>query len=225
MREEYYWGDIANNTEMGRYITRKELGLLHLFFQDRKIKSCLDIGCGSGRFSLPLYDLGVNVIGLEKKLIPLYELQHKDAWIPIVLGDATCMPFQDSCLDCIIVIEVIDYFVNIEAFIQECHRILTEHGYLCFTFSNTNSWKRFLHRILSQYRTFYRVNFRYMKQALEKNGFQLEIISGFNWLPFGRISNNKLIKLLERLETLLQLRRLPHFSPWIFFGAKKRENS
>jgi len=223
MSEEYYW-DIANATEMGRYLTRKEIGLLRFFFQDsRGIKSCLDIGCGSGRFSLPIRELGVRVTAMENDLLPLSKLQNKGREIFTILGDAICLPFKDSCFDCIVGIEVISYLPNIDTFLQECHRVLNEHGYLCLTFSNRSSYKRYLHRLRSQFRIFYRQSFAGIKAALEKQGFQLEAISGFNWLPFGRGSNSKLIRVFERLEVLLCLGRLPSISPWVFLVARKRE--
>lgn len=84
--EEYYW-DIANATEMGCYLTRKEMGLLDSFFQNhRGIKSCLDVGCGSGRFNFAIYDRGIKVVGLEKDLLPLHKLQNNGGGVGYLLS-------------------------------------------------------------------------------------------------------------------------------------------
>jgi len=227
MSGEYYW-DIANTTEMGRYLTRQEMSFLRSLFQNStSIESCLDVGCGSGRFTLPvhaLYTQWKRVIGLDIDLLPLTKLKKKgEAEISIILGDATCLLFKDSSFDCIIAMEIVDYFPNMDTFLQECYRVLNEHGYLCFTFSNRNSWKRYLHRLLSQYRTFYRLSLADIKAVLEKRGFKLEAARGLNWQPFGRTSNNKLIRVAERLETLLHLYSLPSLSPGVLITARKQE--
>ena len=74
--EDYYW-DIANATKMGEYLTRKELKFINSFLENSNISTCLDVACGSGRFSIPISQHGINVVAVDYDLIPLRKLKDK----------------------------------------------------------------------------------------------------------------------------------------------------
>ena len=74
--EDYYW-DIANATKMGEYLTRKEREFVDSFFEGSDIGICLDVACGSGRFSIPISQHGINVVAVDYDLVPLRKLIEK----------------------------------------------------------------------------------------------------------------------------------------------------
>jgi 2-polyprenyl-3-methyl-5-hydroxy-6-metoxy-1,4-benzoquinol methylase len=82
--EEYYW-DIANATKIGQYLTKKEAKFIDSVLEGNPYnKSCLDIGAGSGRFAIPLYEKGFAVVALEYDLIPLRKICEKNKNIPTI---------------------------------------------------------------------------------------------------------------------------------------------
>lgn len=223
--EDYYW-DVANKTKMGEYLTRKERGFIDLFLKDNSISSCLDVACGSGRFSIPISKKGIKVISLDYDIVPLIKLKANDGSsksIQICRGDANKLPFKNSSFDCIVSIETVDYIDAIN-FLRQCKEILRKNGFLIFSLSNNSSYKKYLHRALSKHRTFYRYSFRDIKLCLQKEGFKVERCIGYNWIPFKRNSNTSLISFFEFFETLFCMHCFPSISPWIFFIAKKKED-
>ena len=74
--EDYYW-DIANATKMGEYLNRKEQEAIDSFLKSNEIGTCLDVACGSGRFSIPISQHGINVVAVDYDLVPLRKLKDK----------------------------------------------------------------------------------------------------------------------------------------------------
>lgn len=225
MTEKYYWDvDVANATKMGMYLTENEMRFIDSFLDQHTIKNCLDIGCGSGRFSVPLHKKGINMTALDCNTLPLNILKEKAPDIKTLCLDASNgLPFENSSFDCIIAIELVDYLPDLTSFFKECNRVLKSGGFLLFTSANKNSYKNLLHKIFSRYRTFYRFSFTDVKSSIEKSGFLVEKVCGFHWIPCDRVSSSKLIPFFESIEKKMKLQNLPSISPWVFFIAKKEK--
>ena len=139
-----------------------------------------------------------------------------------IRADANRLPFKESSFDCIVSVETVDY-LDAKDFFRECNKVLRNTGYLLLASANKHSYKRYVHRVLSSYRTFYRYSFEEIRSYLEEEGFKIEKCVGYNWIPVKRNSNSVLIGVFEFLEKILRLNHLPRISPWVFFIAKKRE--
>ena len=87
-------------------------------------KIYLDVGGGSGRFSIPLFKTGADIVCLDYNLTALSILQKKESSIPLIRGDGQKLPFRDSTFDAVLVIEAIEYMADKDLFIKECHRVL-----------------------------------------------------------------------------------------------------
>lgn len=220
--ESYYW-DIANETKMGDYLTRKEREFIDSFLEDKNIGTCLDVACGSGRFSIPISQTGINVVAVDYDLVPLKKLKAKNGStsIQICRGDANKLPFKKSSFDYIVSIETVDY-LDPEKFISQCNKLLKIDGFLLFTLANNSSYKKYIQRALSKHRIFYRYTFHDIISCLEKEGFKVERCIGYNWVPFKRGSNSNLIATFEILENVFLLKYFSAISPWVFFIAKKK---
>jgi hypothetical protein len=53
------------------------------------------------------------------------------------------------------------------------------------------------------------------------HGFKIQAVSGYNWLPFSRLSDSALVIPAARIERALRLDRCPSVSPWILVAATK----
>lgn len=179
------------------------------------------MACGSGRFSVPISRRGVTVVADDLDMVPLRKLASKSGGIMAVRGDANMLPFKDGSFDCVVSIETIDY-LEVGNVLKEYNRVLKDDAYLIINFSNKHSYKRYLHRLLSTHRTFYRYSFSDIARCLNYEGFEILSAQGYNWLPFKRGSNSRQIGLSEVLEDVFQLGRLPEINPWVTAAAKKR---
>ncbi|OYT61760.1 MAG: hypothetical protein B6U69_03025 [Thermofilum sp. ex4484_15] len=97
---------------------------------------CLDVGCGTGRYSLKLARLGIPVIALDLSLGMVKELLRKASstglldLIQPVLGDGEMLPFRGESFKSLICTLAFDHFENPEAAVREFSRVL-KGGSLC----------------------------------------------------------------------------------------------
>ena len=142
----------------------------------------------------------------------------------IVRGDMNKLPLKESSFDCIVSVQTVDYLDAKKVF-RGCNRVLRKGGVFIFTMGNNHSYKKYIHRVLRSYRTFFRYSFDEIMAYLEEEGFEVKKCRGYNWIPFNRVSNNVLIGLFVFLECVLRLGHFPAISPAVFFVAKKKGRS
>lgn len=73
MTEDYYW-DYCNATIAGQYLDSQERLIVCEFLEDYTPRLCLDIACGSGRFSLSIMEKGICVVAGERDPVPIKKL-------------------------------------------------------------------------------------------------------------------------------------------------------
>ncbi len=226
MTEEYYW-DYANATTMGQYLDRQERSVVDEFLNIHTPRSCLDIACGSGRFSLSLMERGIRVVAADRDPVPLKKLNSKvsgarnrDNMMHILQIDAGSLPFQDRTFDCILSIQTVSY-LNFQHFFSECNRILKDGGWLLFNEANRHSYKKIIYDKISSSTQFYRCSHSEICTLLADNNFKIERAVGMNWLPIIRDSNSRWTPFAAKIERELRLRAFPSISPWVFYVAQK----
>jgi hypothetical protein len=67
----------------------------------------------------------------------------------------------------------------------------------------------------------YRWGYDEVLRATTDHGFEVQAVSGYNWLPFSRLSDSALVIPAARIERALRLDRRPTVSPWILVSARK----
>jgi SAM-dependent methyltransferase len=214
-------------TVMGRYIERIEKGFIDSSFEQSGIANCLDVACGRGRHSLLLSRKGIEVFSLDydmPALVLLKERMDENAKdrILIIRGDGIRLPFMEGSFDGILSNQFVGY-VDIRIFLSECHRALKPDGYLLFNIANRHSYKNMIFRKLnpeSEYR-FYGHSFNEVVALLAEFNFRVERTIGYNWIPFGRSSESRLIGVSATFERLLGLGKLPSMSPHVYYFARK----
>ncbi len=196
--EDYYW-DYCNATTAGQYLDSKERSIIYEFLDNYTPRLCLDIACGSGRFSLSLAKRGICVVAGERDPVPIRKLQSSllggEIWkknTHILQIDAEHLPFQ---------------------------------GWLLFNDANRHSYKALIQRKISSSTRFYHHSYLEICSMLIDSGFRLQKAVGMNWLPIKRDSDNKRIPLASKIEDWLKLSDLPSISPWVFYIAQKTRES
>lgn len=226
---EIWWWEIVNSTRMGQYLFKKDLKFIKSSLKSANMNFCLDIGGGSGRITVPLSKLGIDVVVLDKDPVPIQILHEKDSGIPICLGDAQQLPFKDSIFDCIICLQMVDYLLNKKLFFDECNRILKHGGFLLINIGNKQSYRRFIRSLFLKIRNkhdrkrdhFYTMSYKEYVGHLKNHGFEIHNVFGYEWIPAGRASNSPFIPLYASIERYLGLGQFPSVSPRVFIKAKK----
>lgn len=103
---------------------------------DIKGKKVLDVGAGTGRFSIILQAAGADVTAMDVSEKMLAKLSKKNKKIKTVVGDAENMPFEDNSFDMVTAAFLIVHLKDPTRFLDEAYRILKNGGLLAI--SNIN---------------------------------------------------------------------------------------
>ncbi|HEY3108109.1 MAG TPA: methyltransferase domain-containing protein [Chloroflexota bacterium] len=220
--EPFYW-DQYRDTSIGRYLFQRE----HAFIRRAlggatRAWRLLDVGCGSGRLTLPLREAGHDVVGVDLSRSALASFRRQSTTAPAVMGDARCLPFADASFDGVIAIQSFDYIDHVR-FLAECRRVLRGEGLLVFDALNRRSYKWLLKRRVGRSLVLPSANMdcREVLRATAESGFEIEAVRGYNWLPFTRHSDSKMVGLAALAERVLGLDRHYRLSPKILVAARK----
>ncbi|MEM2118484.1 MAG: class I SAM-dependent methyltransferase [Candidatus Bathyarchaeia archaeon] len=214
--EETYW-EKANRSKMGVYITNVEMQFIFNSKCLREGGLAVDVGAGAGRFSIPAAEI-MNVVALDLDLHALKRLKFKNRNVEVIVADARFMPLKNGVADNVIMIELLDCVVESEAIISECSSVLKDDGVIFLSFGNKSSIKG---KIKSFVGKPYLHSYKEILGILKSKKFKVVRRMGFNWLPFGRVSDSTLVSLFAKGERILGLRKLVRFSPWVIIQAVK----
>jgi SAM-dependent methyltransferase len=246
----FFW-DSYRDTTMGRYIGDREKAFIERCLGEAKPGlRLLEVACGSGRLTLPLHARGHRIMGLDIDPVALVAFRKRSDAVPLVLGDALRPPFASDSFDGLVAIQAFAQLGR-GRFPTECRRLLRAWGLLIFEALNRHSYKGVLTSMArwaartGRFRLMMRRSSRL--RALENRfgrseggepfpgesceetlqsaaalGFSVVAISGFNWLPFRRLSNSRLVAPAAWLEKALRLDRHPASSPWVLLAAQKQ---
>lgn len=92
----------------------------------------LEVGVGTGLLALPLHEAGVPMLGLDLSGPMLGKLVEKAGGVPfpLVLGDATALPFANDVVDAGLIRWVLHLIPNWRAAVAELARVIRPGGVL-----------------------------------------------------------------------------------------------
>jgi ubiquinone/menaquinone biosynthesis C-methylase UbiE len=97
----------------------------------------LEIGVGTGRIALPLHQQGIQLVGADLS-VPMLERLVLNAGgtspFPLLLADATALPFHDRSLDAVLFSHVLHLIPHWKAAVDETLRVLGADGVLLADF-------------------------------------------------------------------------------------------
>jgi len=93
----------------------------------------LDIGVGTGRFTLPLLERGYSVTGIDISEQMMQHLRAKvehDARLTLLLADAQALPLPDTSVDVVMAMQVLHLIPQWRTVLKEARRVLKQSGFL-----------------------------------------------------------------------------------------------
>ncbi|MDR0459946.1 MAG: class I SAM-dependent methyltransferase [Nitrososphaerota archaeon] len=215
---ETHW-EMAAKTRMGKYLTAVEASFITKAVDFSLTSFVLDVGAESGRISfLALNNKTTVVVSIDIDCVSLKRLKQRTKQAYIVAADARNLPFRNEVFDATFMIEVLDYIPELDVALNECNRTLKHNSTCVLSFGNRASFKAKLKGLKGKS---YLHSYKRVMQDLSKTDFLICAKLGYNWLPFGRTSQNGIIPLLAWLERAVGLRRLCKYSPWVMFHVAK----
>ncbi len=117
-------------TPLGHYVDTVEHGLIADLAQPRPGERAIDLGCGTGAYTLWLNDVGTHVTGVDVSRRMLEVAGRKCGGVPLIQADLRKLPFPDGTFDialCNLALEFIEKPAEVMA---EIYRILKPGGRL-----------------------------------------------------------------------------------------------
>ncbi|WP_132249950.1 class I SAM-dependent methyltransferase [Natranaerovirga pectinivora] len=108
---------------------------LYYHLQLDKGAAVLDIGCGTGNYTVALNQKGLSMTGMDISSTMIDSAQAKKPDMNWVKGDSSCIPFEDFSFDGAISSLVIHHYNDLEGPFQEAYRIINNGRYVILTSS------------------------------------------------------------------------------------------
>jgi ubiquinone/menaquinone biosynthesis C-methylase UbiE len=109
-----------------------------------KGESVLEIGCGTGKAITEIaFNGGIYGLDISYGMLKVAQKRtHRGAVLPVFLGqaDACFLPFKDNSFDAVFMTFVLELFefVDIQAVMEECGRVLKPWGRICIVSLSTD---------------------------------------------------------------------------------------
>ena len=128
-------------TPIGTLVKKYENQLLLDLLQPRRGEMILDVGCGTGVFTLNILGLGTHVIGLDISQPMLVRARQKAVKYPFrgVAGDMRFLPFADECFDRVVSMTALEFIADGQAAIEDLFRVAKKGGVVVVTTLNSLS--------------------------------------------------------------------------------------
>jgi ubiquinone/menaquinone biosynthesis C-methylase UbiE len=128
-------------TPIGKLVREYEGRLLLEMVRPVRGEHILDVGCGTGVFTLDLLAAGTHVTGIELSLPMLRRAGKKAAGLPfhMVRGDMRRLPFADGAFDKTVSVTAIEFLEDARAAITEFFRVTREGGVVAVASLNSLS--------------------------------------------------------------------------------------
>ena len=128
-------------TPIGALVKKYENELFLDLLRPHAGESILDVGCGTGVFTLNILASGPCVTGLDISLPMLKQARRKAEGYPFrgVAGDMSVLPFADECFDKVVSMTALEFIADGRRAVADLFRVTRKGGIVVVTTLNSLS--------------------------------------------------------------------------------------
>lgn len=223
--EEY---DAWYKTSLGAISDRLEKELVFSLIEIKQGDAVLDVGCGTGNYTIELAKRGADVIGIDssEEMLAWARIKAQKAYIEasFMAADATNLPFPDSFFDTVLSNGLLCFLKEPEKALMEMHRVLKPGGRLVIGVLNRWSPWSFFRRIKALFKeTIYNQAHFISPPELEGliRGAGFDVKETSTCLFFFPINNKVYLKIAEQFERLDKV-VIPRMGAFLAVSAVKQ---
>jgi ubiquinone/menaquinone biosynthesis C-methylase UbiE len=159
-------------TKMGAFADQVQTELAFSLFKPKKGMSVLDVGCGTGNFSIKLAKMGLNVTGIDvsDNMLDVARDKAKKGGLSIdfINMDARDMIFEDESFDGVISMAAIEFIQESEKVLNEMFRVVKKGGKIVIgTINRDSKWgELYLSREFQENSVFKYASFKTMDELI-----------------------------------------------------------
>ena len=135
--------DLWYTTSKGRIVDRIERENLYAYLKPQKGLKLLDVGCGTGQYSLDLARKGLDVVGVDISQAMLGQAREKAKTsgfkVQFIEADAEQLRFEGEIFDLVLSVTAFEFVSNLLAVLHESFRVLKSGGRLVVGMIGRNS--------------------------------------------------------------------------------------
>ncbi|MCK5848341.1 MAG: class I SAM-dependent methyltransferase [Caldisericia bacterium] len=130
-------------TPLGSFVDSLEFSLIKKHCGNILGKRILDVGCGTGSYSIRFANLGAHVTGIDssEEMLEISKHKTKDSILPIHFhqAEAESLPFDNDSFDLVISVNSFEFVNNQTSCFKESYRVLKKGGKAIFCVLNEES--------------------------------------------------------------------------------------
>lgn len=119
------------------YENRRNFVFTYLERHNKVISSIFDIGAAQGNFSLPLAEMGFQVIwnDIRPEILEYVRLKYEFGEVQFIVGNIFDLKLEQK-FDCVLITEIIEHVAHPNLFLAKCKEFLNEEGIIVMTTPN-----------------------------------------------------------------------------------------
>ncbi len=127
------YNSIGDSYDATRQADKNIVSILIKHLALKKEDNILDIGCGSGNYTVALHNNGINIEGLDYSETMLQHARNKNAAIKYQLGDSCSLPYNDARFNGTLFLLSTHHIHNLSQALQEAFRVIDRGRCLIMT--------------------------------------------------------------------------------------------
>lgn len=217
--------DAWYQTKLGNLCDRLEKKTIFALFRPKGL--VLDVGCGTGNYTLEMASRGATAIGMDSSfdmaLFAKIKAEKQGLKAHFVAGRGEAMPFKNDTFDGALSVTTLCFASNAETMIDEMKRVIKPEGHVVLGELNKLSYWALLRRIKALFKKSSYSEARFfslqeLKWLLEEAGFQ--DLKWSSCLYFPPINSNWFLKVYRFFENMGKI-LFPKNGAFIVIGGTK----